>query len=54
MDNLKFVFVTRVCNRVAHKCARLASTSTPRVEWQAEAPTVIRHFLIHDCNSDNG
>ncbi|CAL4944430.1 unnamed protein product [Urochloa decumbens] len=45
-----FRFTSRLCNQVAHGCAKLVSATMTWGEWLLEAPQSVRAYLNNDCN----
>jgi hypothetical protein len=45
-----FAYANRICNRVAHECARQVFHEFDRVEWHLDPPVSLCSLLEDDCN----
>jgi len=50
LSDFSFIYANRMCNRLAHECAKLVSRTNLVEEWLVPPP-VLRGFIHADCNS---
>lgn len=49
-DEFTLCYVPRLCNRVAHMCARQVSREQTRVVWLSNPPVALQNLINIDCN----